>query len=36
MLSAEYQIIRREALFLKHIIENGPRWRDDSAPFSPN
>lgn len=36
MLSAEYQIIRREALFLKHIIENGPRWRDDPAPFSPN
>jgi len=36
MLSAEYQLIRREALFLKHIVENGPRWRDDPNPFSPN
>jgi Lon protease-like protein len=36
MLSVEYEMLRREALFLKHIVENGPRWRDDTSPFSPN
>ncbi len=36
MLTAEYHLIRREALFLKHIVEKGQRWRDDSNPFSPN
>jgi Lon protease-like protein len=36
MLSAEYALIRREALFLQHIVERGSRWRDDPNPFSPN
>jgi Lon protease-like protein len=36
MLGAEYSLIRREALILKHMIENGPRWRDDPNLFSPN
>ncbi|MBO9309063.1 MAG: LON peptidase substrate-binding domain-containing protein [Chloroflexi bacterium] len=36
LLSVEYEMLRREALFLKHIVENGSRWRDDTSPFSPN
>ncbi len=33
MLSAEYALIRREALFLQHIVERGSRWRDDPNPL---
>jgi Lon protease-like protein len=36
LLRAERRMIAREARFLKHLIENGPRWRDDSQLFSPN
>jgi Lon protease-like protein len=36
LLSVEYKMLQREALFLKHIVENGQRWRDDANPFSAN
>jgi Lon protease-like protein len=36
LLRAEQKMLAREALILKHLIENGPRWRDDPGMFSPN
>lgn len=36
LLRAEETMLAREALILKHLIDNGPRWRDDPGIFSPN
>jgi hypothetical protein len=36
LLLTERKMLVREAQILKLLIENGPRWRDDPRPFSPN
>jgi Lon protease-like protein len=36
MLQAEQRMLAREAMFLKHLIEQGPRWRDEPGMFSLN
>jgi len=36
LLKTEHIMLAREALILKHLIEKGPHWRDESGLFSPN
>jgi hypothetical protein len=36
LLRIERAMLARETRFLDYLIENGPRWRDDAQPFSPN
>jgi Lon protease-like protein len=36
LLKIERKMLHRELHILKYLIENGPRWRDDPRPFSPN
>jgi Lon protease-like protein len=36
LLRLERNLLSREAALLKHMVENGPRWRDESNLFSPN
>lgn len=36
LLRLERNLLSREAALLKHMMENGPRWRDESSLFSPN
>jgi Lon protease-like protein len=36
LLHMERKMLIREAQILKMLVENGPRWRDDPRPFSPN
>ncbi|MEP7289834.1 MAG: LON peptidase substrate-binding domain-containing protein [Chloroflexota bacterium] len=36
LLKTECRMIYRESHILRILIENGPRWRDDPRPFSPN
>lgn len=36
LLRTERAMLARETRFLDYLIENGPRWRDDSQPFSAN
>jgi Lon protease-like protein len=36
LLNVEKKLLWREAEILKYLIDNGPRWRDLSEPFSAN
>lgn len=36
LLKLELSMLTREALILKHLIEKGPRWRDEPGITSPN
>jgi hypothetical protein len=36
LLRSEYRILHREAQILKLLVQAGPRWRDDTKPFSDN
>lgn len=36
LLRIERAMLAREVRILQHLIENGPRWRDDPDVFSPN
>jgi Lon protease-like protein len=36
LLRTEQHMLAREAMILRHLLENGPRWRDDARMFSPN
>jgi len=36
LLRVEHKMLSRETQILRMLVDNGPRWRDDPKPFSPN